>query len=228
MEKSKQIPNYQDEKIALQANLESMIPKESLDVFKNDASQLAKDHLNPLKVSEGDKVPFFALPNAVGLTISLQQLIHQGPVVITFYRGNWCPYCNLVLNGYQRILPDIKSLGANLVAISSQTPDSSLDMQAKHSLEFEVLSDKGNFVANQFTTIIKNSIEAIEEAKKLGVNFYDFYDDESRDIPIPAVFIIDKNGTIVFAKSEGGDYSLRVEPDAILKTLQQIGTSSKS
>lgn len=228
MSKTKEIPNYNDEKIALQANLESMIPKESLDVFKNDAIELAFDYASPLKVVEGEKSPLFELPNAIGKTVYLKHLLNEGPVVITFYRGNWCPYCNLVLNSYQRILPNIKALGANLVAISPQNPDSSLDMKAKHSLEFEVLSDKGNFVANQFTTIIKNSIKAVDEAKKLGVNFYDFYDDESREIPIPAVFIIDKEGTVVFAKSEGGDYSLRVEPEAILKALQQITTTSKS
>jgi peroxiredoxin len=196
-----------------------MIPKDSLDVFITDANLLAKEITNPLKVSVGDKAPLFELPNALGNRVSLQKHLEKGPVVITFYRGNWCPYCNLVLNSYQRILPEIKALGANLIAISPQKPDSSLDMKEKHALEFEVLSDDKNGVAKQYTTIIKNALEAVDEAKKLGIDFYDFYDDKSRDIPVPAVFIIDTNGTIVYAKSEGGDYSLRIEPQDILDAL---------
>jgi peroxiredoxin len=119
-------------------------------------------------------------------------------------------------------LPEIKALGANLIAISPQKPDSSLDMKEKHALEFEVLSDDKNEVAKLYTTIIKNALEAVDEAKKLGIDFYDFYDDKSRDIPVPAVFIIDTNGTIVYAKSEGGDYSLRVEPQDILDALGYV------
>lgn len=220
MIETKQMPSYKEEKLGLQANLAAMISKESLDVFNVDAAQLGLDFASPLKLSVGDQVPLFQLPNAVNITIALQDPLMAGPVVITFYRGNWCPYCNIVLNAYQRILPDIKAMGANLIAISSQNPDSSLDMQAKHNLEFEVLSDKGNQVAKQFTTIIQNSIEAVDEAQKLGVDFHSFYDDKSRDIPVPAVFVIDKNGTIIFAKSEGGDYRLRVEPAEILDALK--------
>jgi peroxiredoxin len=222
MNKTKQISSYNQEKIELQENLATMVPKESLNVFITDANLLAKEITNPLIVSVGDKAPLFELPNALGNAVSLQKHLEKGPVVITFYRGNWCPYCNLVLNTYQRILPEIKALGANLIAISPQKPDSSLDMKEKHALEFEVLSDDKNGVAKQYTTIIKNALEAVDEAKKLGIDFYDFYEDTSRDIPVPAVFIIDTNGTIVYAKSEGGDYSLRVEPQDILDALQYI------
>lgn len=222
MNKTEQIPSYNQEKIALQENLAAMVPQESLNVFITDANLLAKEITNPLKVSVGDKAPEFDLPNALGNIVSLQEYIKKGPVVITFYRGNWCPYCNLALNTYQRILLEIKALGANLIAISPQNPDSSLNMQEKHALEFEVLSDDKNEVAKQYTTIIKNALEAVDEAKKLGIDFYDFYDDKSRDIPVPAVFIIDTDGTIVYAKSEGGDYSLRVEPQDILDALGKI------
>ena len=221
MTTTKQVPNYKEEKLELQANLATMISEASLNVFNTDADQLGLDFASPLKLAVGDQSPLFQLPNAVNKIIALEDLLNAGPVVITFYRGNWCPYCNIILNAYQRILPDIKALGANLIAISSQNPDSSLDMQAKHNLEFEVLSDKDNLVAKQFTTIIKNSIEAVDEAQKLGVDFYSFYDDKSRDIPVPAVFVIDKNGTIIFAKTEGGDYRLRVEPAEILNALKK-------
>jgi peroxiredoxin len=222
MEKITETPNYNNEKIQLQENLAAMLTKESLSVFSEDAKQLAVDHPTPLKVAVGEKAPTFELPNAVGNSIALLNQVSEGPVVLTFYRGNWCPYCNLVLNTYQKILPEIKALGGSLIAISPQKPDSTLDMKEKNELEFEVLSDIGNTVAKQYTTIIKNSLEAIQEAKNLGIDFYDFYEDASRDIPVPAVFIIDQQGTIVFAKSEGGDYSLRVEPQDILTALKKL------
>ncbi len=225
MTKSIKIPVYSEEKNTFEYDLESMLGKETLDIFNLDATLLALKITSPLKIKVGDKAPLFRLPNANGNIISLESLIKKGPVVITFYRGNWCPYCNLVLNAYQRIVPEIKAFGASLIAISPQNPVSSLYMQAKHDLSYDVLSDPENIVAKLFTTIIDSETEIINEVQKLGVDFYDFYDFynyDVKDIPVPAVFIIDKNGTVVFAKSENGDYRLRVEPKAILDALSNI------
>ncbi|MBF2709898.1 redoxin domain-containing protein [Flavobacterium soyangense] len=170
----------------------------------------------------GDKTPLFKLPNAKGKIISIENLLNQGPVVISFNRGNWCPYNNLTLNTYHKIFPKIKNFGANLIAISPQIPYRPSDIESKNEFVFEVLYDAGNNVANLFTTIIKNGTEIINEAKKLGIYFYDFLDYNSKDIPVPAVFVIDKNGTIVFAKSENGNYRLRVQPQDILDALSYI------
>jgi len=219
------IPVYSEEKNTFEYELEAMLGKETLDIFNLDATLLALKITSPLKINVGDKTPLFNLPNANGTIISIENLLKQGPLVITFYRGNWCPYCNLVLNAYQRIVPEIKAFGANLIAISPQNPVSSLYMQAKHDLGYEVLSDAENSIAKLFTTIVDSETEIINEAQKLGVDFYDFYDfynHDAKDIPVPAVFIIDKNGTVVFAKSENGDYRLRVEPQEILDALSNI------
>ena len=225
MTKSIKIPVYSEEKNTFEYDLESMLGKETLDIFNLDATLLALKITSPLKIKVGDKAPLFRLPDTTGNIISMENLIKKGPVVITFYRGNWCPYCNLVLNAYQRILPEIKALGANLIAISPQSPVSSLYMQAKHDLGYDVLSDAENTIAKLFTTIIDSETEIKNEAQKLGVDFYDFYDfydHNSKEIPVPAVFIIDKKGTVVFAKSENGDYRLRVEPQDILDALSKI------
>jgi len=221
MENAKQIPIYKEELKGLEANLAKMAPKEVLDVFSKDAERMAKEYIMPLKLKVGDRAPLFELPNAVNKEVSLQNLLNKGLVVLTFYRGTWCPFCNLALNAYQRILPEIKSLGADLVAISPQKPDHSLNIKQKNSLEFEVLSDMGNVTAKKYTTVFEISNEARETANKLGLDYSIFYENKELNIPVPALFIIDKNGVIVFAKSEGGDYRIRVEPTEILNFLKQ-------
>jgi peroxiredoxin len=125
---------------------------------------------------------------------------------------------------YQKILPQIKERGASLVAISAQTPDHSLTMKEKNELEFEVLSDAHNEVARQYTSIFKNSTEAIAIMKQLGLDFHSFYSDDSGELPVPALYIIDKQGIISFAGSKGGDYRERTEPAEIIEALDNIQT----
>ncbi|RNC87866.1 MAG: AhpC/TSA family protein [Winogradskyella sp.] len=215
-----QIPSYSVGLKELQDNLGSMLPKEALAVFEADANKLKETHKSILKLKEGDKAPNFSLSNAMGQSVSLKSLLEQGKIVLTFYRGTWCPYCNLQLNQYQQVLEDIKSLGANLVAISPQTPDESLNIQEKNDLQFEVLSDNGNIVAQQFTTVFKNDAAPLEAMTSLGIDFDSHYGDDSKELPVPAVFIIEPDFTISFAKAIDGDYRNRVEASEIINALK--------
>jgi len=210
---------YKDEVKELIGQLESMIPKEQFQAFDTDAKQLAATHDLPLKLNVGDKAPLFSLPNAKGELVQLADLLAQGALVLTFYRGVWCPYCNLQLKLLQQALPQISAAGANLVAISPINPDNSQGAVKENELTFEVLSDVGNKVARKFTTVFKNADAAINAMNDLGYDFYSFYDDKSAELPVSAVFVIDKSGEIIFAKSEGGDYRERVEVQEILEVL---------
>ena len=120
---------------------------------------------------------------------------------------------------YQQILPEIHAANANLVAISPQTPDSSLDIKEKNELQFEVLSDNGNIIARQFTTVFKNGEAPLATMRELGFDFDSFYADDSKELPVPATFIIEQDGSISFAQSEGGDYRNRVEASTIINSL---------
>jgi len=210
---------YKNEVTELIGQLEGMIPKEQFQTFDSDAKQLAASHDTPLRLNVGDKAPQFSLPNANGEQVNLANLLEEGSVVLTFYRGVWCPYCNLQLKLLQDALPQISAAGANLVAISPMNPDSSQGAVKENELSFEVLSDVGNNVARKFTTVFKNSDAAISAMGDLGYDFYSFYDDKSAELPVSAVFVIDKNGKVIFAKSEGGDYRERVEVQEILEVL---------
>jgi len=220
MSKKTQIPSYAEGLKELRANLSNMLPAEALQVFDKDANALQEKHTSILKLNKGDKAPDFSLSNATGGTIKLSDLLNNGKVVLTFYRGTWCPYCNLQLNQYQQALANIKDAGAQLVAISPQTPDESLNIKEKNELQFEVLSDNGNIIARQYTTVFKNGDEPINTMTALGFDFDAHYSDDSREIPVPAVFIIEQNGTISFASTAGGDYRNRVEASDIINALK--------
>ena len=213
------IPSYKEGLNELRGQLKEMLPSNALTTFDNDATQLEKDHSSILKLNTGDMAPDFSLVNAIGETIRLNDLLQKGKVVLTFYRGSWCPYCNLQLSQYQQILNEINEKGASLVAISPQNPDASLGIKEKNELQFEVLSDNGNIVARKFTTVFKNGDSPIDAMTDLGYDYDGFYGDDSREIPVPAVFIIDQDRKIIFAKAEGGDYRNRVEPIEILKNI---------
>ena len=176
---------------------------------------------NALKV--GQSVPEFTLPDAFGNEVSLKTLLAQGPVVVSFYRGEWCPFCNLELLALQEALPKIKELGASLIAISPEKPDHGIVATEKNKLTFPVLSDLGNKVARQFGIVFQVGQELREFSKNVFKNDLALRNgDQSYELPIPATFVIDKPGTVRFAHADV-DYMLgRVEPEVVVATLQKI------
>jgi len=132
-----------------------IIPKPALAIMDAETARLAGSNLAAGALKVGESGPDFILPDAHGEPVRLNSLLNDGPVVLIFYRGGWCPYCNLHLRGFQRRLPDIRLLGAQIVGISPQLPDNSLSTQEKNELSFPVLSDVGNKVARQFGIVFE-------------------------------------------------------------------------
>lgn len=221
MSSKTKISSYSEELKELRNNLGKILPEDALAIFDSDAEFLQKNYQSILKLKSGDKAPNFSLSNHLGETVSLTNLLSKGKIILVFYRGTWCPYCNLQLQNYQKELEKINSLGANLVAISPQNPDETLSIKEKNDLKFEVLSDNGNIVAKQFTTVFESAEIAISTMKELGIDFDAYYSDDSRELPIPAIFIIEKDATISFAKTTGGDYRNRVEVSEIINALNK-------
>jgi len=215
--------NYQEGLLKLNGELASMLPAEILEEFDKDSKEMQADFKQVIKLSKGEKAPDFTLPNATGKPVNLYGILSKHTVVLVFYRGEWCPYCNLQLSILQKDLNKFKEQGAEIIAISPQNPDSTLSISEKQNLEFEVLSDAHNKVTKQYTRVFKMSDPILTVMKNLGYDFDSYYSDDSKEIPVPAVFVIAKDGTVLFAKSEGGDYRHRVETEEILDLLLLTG-----
>lgn len=172
-------------------------------------------------VRTGDKAPDFSLPDVGGNPVSLSDLLLRGSVVVTFYRGGWCPYCNIQLRAYQTILPEMGALGARLVAISPQLPDGSLSTAQTNALTFDVLSDVGDAVARRYGLVYALPEDLRDALRSNNKALPVINGDGSWELPLPATYVIGPDGHIALASIEV-DYRKRLEPDAILAAMKSL------
>ena len=162
-----------------------------------------------------------ALTDALGNTVGLKDLHGGKPTVIIFYRGGWCPYCNLELREWQRLLPELQSAGAQLIAISPQLPDNSLNTSQKNELAYPVLSDSLLAAANAFGIAFELPPELIELYSKVGNDLPTLNGNGQWVLPIPATFVFDAAGNLIFRHVES-DYRQRGEPAQVIELLLNL------
>jgi peroxiredoxin len=200
---------------AFRAEFLEKFPADIATVMQQATDRLAQDYTTRNGLQVGDRAPDFELPNAVGERIKLSDRLQQGAVILTFYRGGWCPYCNLELRAYQKLLPQIQAAGVRLIAISPQTPDASLSTAEKNQLSFDVLSDRGSKVAQAYNI----AFELPDDLKQLYTQFGHALPDSNGtsdwQLPIPATFAIAPNRQILLAHIDV-DYRNRLEPSEAL------------
>ena len=210
-----------DEIKKVQEAMLPQIPEEVLKLLFSKTEELINSGIAERTLNAGDEIPQINLPNAVGKTIDVNSLLKDGPVVISFYRGAWCPYCNLELNALQQILPEIKSLDAQLIAISPNTPDNSISSIEKHGLEFEVLTDAGNKIAKEFRLVFNLAEDLRPIYQQFNFDITNYNGDESWELPIPATYIVNTDGKIVHS-FVNADYTQRMEPTEIIRKLKEL------
>ena len=198
------------------------LPKPALEVMDAATAELMDKAAASHSLQPGDIAPDFILPNVDSRSVRLYSELERGPVVLVFYRGGWCPYCNIHLRGFQKSLADFKAAGAQVMAISPQLPDQSLSTQEQDELAFLVLSDVGLNTARAFGIAF--------ELPKALLDLYAEFDvllentngaEGAKELPMPATFVIRADRTIAFAQVEA-DFTRRSEPLEVLKLVREL------
>jgi peroxiredoxin len=199
---------------------------ERITIMENATAQLRASGIEGTALRTGQRAPDVTLPNARGEPIRLHGLLKTGPVILVFYRGGWCPYCNLELRAWQDRLAEVRELGAQLVAISPQTPDSSLSTQEKNALAFEVLSDSELSAARGFGVAFDLPPELVDLYSSVGHDLPITNGNASWTLPVPATYAVGKDAVIRFAHVDV-DYRNRAEPSDVLDAIRTMKLSSE-
>ncbi len=170
---------------------------------------------------KGDEYIDFTLPNVDGKQVKLSEKLKDGPIILTFYRGGWCPYCNLQLKAYQDHLEQFKAAGGQLIAISPESMESAETTVKKHELQYEILTDNLNKEARKYGLVFKLPEDLKEVYLKFGLDLEKNQGNDSWELPIPATYVIDKNGKIVYSFLNV-DYVQRAEPKDIINALKKL------
>lgn len=210
----------QEELNKIKQNFEANADTSVIELYDNGVNNVAQSGILDQAKNVGDKAPNFKLNNALGNNVELKDYLAKGNVVLTWYRGGWCPYCNLTLRALQAELPNFKANNATLLALTPELPDKSLSTSEKHNLEFEVLSDVGNKVAKDFGIMFKLPNDVASNYKN-HFSLEEFNGDDSNELPLAATYIINTNGKITYAFLDA-DYRNRAEPTEITKALQTL------
>jgi peroxiredoxin len=205
----------------VRAASEQSLPESVRKVMQRSVQRLVESGMLDNAVGVGDMFPHFSLPNAGGDAVSSEEYLARGPLVVCFYRGGWCPYCNLELRAYQAILDDIRALGADFIAISPQLPDESLTMAAKASLTYEVLSDTGNSLAEHLGLVHELAPAVVDLYRSWGYDLERINGMMRWTLPIPATYVINTDGVVAEAFINP-DYTVRLEPAEVLKVLESL------
>lgn len=194
--------------------------KEKIQIYADGITSVVDSGILDKALNVGDKTPNFTLNNALNKSISLYNELKNGPVILTWYRGGWCPYCNITLHYLQEKLPEFRKAGATLIALTPELPDNSLNTSEKNHLEFTVLSDIGNIIAKKYGVVFQLTKE-VASIYQVGFGLHEKNGDNSNQLPLAATYVIDKKGIIQYAFLNA-DYRERAESTEIMKALEKI------
>jgi peroxiredoxin len=198
--------------------------REVLDTMRRATNELIDSSQAQRAKKAGDTAPDFTLNDPDGKPVSSRELLTKGPLVISFYRGVWCPYCNLELQALQEALPEIAARGASLVAISPQTAPNSRKSQRDNKLEFPILSDSKSEVANAFGIRFALPDYLIELYKGFTTDLPALNNDPAWVLPMPARYVIGTDGIIAYSEVNP-DYTQRPDPSELLPVLDRLKAS---
>ena len=217
--------SLQDDLDALRRDFEAKAPPQAVAIMHRATADLAASGQAARALKAGDAAPPISIPDADGRVVRSADLLANGPLVVTFYRGIWCPYCNLDLKALEARAGDIRAYGASLIAISPQTQANGRKTQADLTLSFPVLSDQGGAVSEAFGLRYALPADLLALYKDFGVDLASVNGDVSGTLPMPARLVIDRSGVIAYAEVSP-DYTRRPDPGVLLPVLDRLRASS--
>ena len=200
---------------------ETTVPPQIKDPILKAKDDLAASFDSSMVIKAGETLPAFSLPDATGREISSSTLLATSPLLITFYRGGWCPYCNITLAALQKHVAEYKAKGVNFIAISPELPDVSLSTSEKLQLQFPVLSDVGLSYARKLGIVFKQDEAVREPFATVGIDLNMRNGDDSFELPVPVTLLVDTHGIVrnVFFDA---DFTKRLEPSTALEWIDTL------
>ncbi|MDT8404772.1 peroxiredoxin-like family protein [Sulfuriflexus sp.] len=210
-----------DEIEAYNMGMQEQVPAETLATMASCTAALKDTGLEDRALHTGDTMPDFVLPNQHGEMRRLSDYLAASPVVLNVYRGGWCPYCNMEMRALQAALPEIEAQGARLVGMSPETRDKAMSTAEVNAIDIDILSDVGNKVAEQMGLVFElpEALRAVYD--QFGLDIPAYNGDDSFRLPVPATYIINRDGMIVY-DFVNVDYTRRVEPAVIIEKLAAL------
>lgn len=203
----------------LTAKLRALVPAERLATIDRAIENLHAANPAAHALKSGEQAPGFELPDGDGMLWRSADLLRSGPLVVVFYRGRWCAYCNAQLVALQQIHSRIAGAGASLLAISPQTQKHSYMTRDMHRLRFPVLSDAGNQVARMFGLVYRVPPELQTMYESIFTKLPGYNGDASWELPLAATYVVQPSGMISFTRVDE-DWRRRAEPEGILTALR--------
>lgn len=213
--------SLQEKLDAFKADFEGKAPKQAVEIMHRATAELIASGQAAQALKVGGVAPAFTLPEADGGFVASDDLLARGPLVLSFYRGVWCPYCNIELGALQEAWPAMQATGAQLVSISPQSLVNGRKAKRDHKIDFPMLSDPDGKVADAFGLRFRLPDDLIELYRNFGVDLPAINEDPSWKLPMPARFVVGQDGIIAYAEVSP-DYTRRPDPADLLPVLKQL------
>lgn len=179
-------------------NLAAQLPADIIEVFSQSIQELKSSKIEENSTQVGDTFPNFSLKNTSNQIIHLNELLKKGKVIVAFFRGSWCPYCNVELKALQDRIELFKEKNISLLAITPQSGNYNKELEVNHMLNYDVLTDQDNSISKQLGISFELPTYAVDTYEKLGITLSEYNKNDHNELPIPAVYIIDTDHTIIY------------------------------
>ncbi|WP_420571641.1 peroxiredoxin-like family protein [Kordia sp.] len=212
-------------KIVRDATMERM-PKSVIDTFTKSIENIRNNQLQQNALQVGDTIPNISLIDNYGNDVSIKEIQESEFLILNFYRGGWCPYCNMELREFERLRSEFKAVNSDIIAISAELPQLATQTTQKNTISYPILTDRNAEFMKTIGIVFELDEASKKEFDNFGMDFSKIHGNHNNELPVPAIYVIDSNQKIIFIHFEA-DYMTRMEPSILLETLKLNNIKNK-